>query len=67
MKLLPIKNQTNLNVGMFNMAHLVCVWENGPVYKDTFTFEFTNDRKIQVSKEDAIKILEAAGFEIISI
>lgn len=66
MKLLPIKNQANQNVAMFNMFHLICVWQNGPMYNDSFTFEFTNNRKIQVSHDDALKILERAEFEVIT-
>jgi len=66
-KLLAIKDSTNRNVGLFNMAHLLCVWENGPTYNNTFTFEFTNNRKVTVQQSDAGIILMKAGFEIITL
>ena len=64
-KLLSIKDQTNRNVGLFNMAHLVCVWENGPIHNDSVTFEFINNRKITVLRSEASVILEKAGFDLI--
>ena len=67
MKLLPIKNQLNQNVALFNMFHLICVWENGPLHNDSFTFEFTNNRKVQVTRDDAMKILEQAEFQVITL
>jgi len=56
-----------MNVGLFNMAHLVCVWENSPLENSTVTFEFTNNRKVMVQRSDAEAILIKAGFDIITL